>query len=175
LTVNSCIVVLVAALSSACTQQPAADRETNVSDPEVKELLTVAAADWDAAAFSPLPTSGSIRLSKKSAATAPDANDAGLLIESEGGSRAWFFNRVNDGYRLVCASESIRGKRSLQHPEVTGGRPYQEILHINFIAQDAGACGTKLKTGLHGIYWGPNGIEEVDRDAVVRLRAQLQR
>jgi hypothetical protein len=172
---DSRVVVLVAALSSACMPQPAADRETDVSDPEVTALLAVAEADWDTAALSPLPASGSIRVSKKGSATAPDANDAGLYVDSKSDPRNWFFNRMGDRYRLVCAFESVRGKRTLQRPDVTGGRPYEEILHINFIAEDAGACGTKLKPGLHGIYWGPNGIEQVDRDAVVRLRAQLQR
>jgi hypothetical protein len=171
---DSRVVVFVAALSSACMQQPAADRATNVTDPEVKELLAVAAADWDAVAFSPLPTSGTVKMFKKGPANFPDANDAGLLIESEPGPDNLFFNRVNDGYRLVCASEMVRGKRTLQHPEVTGGRPYQEVLYIEFVAQDPGVCGTKLKPGVQGIYWGPNGIEQVDRDAVVRLRAQLR-
>jgi hypothetical protein len=34
-------VVFVAAMFSACLQEPAADRETNVTDPEVQALLDV--------------------------------------------------------------------------------------------------------------------------------------
>ena len=167
-------VVFVAALLS-CRQEPAADRKTNVTDPEVQALLGVAAAaDWNALGFSPLPTSGSIRLFKKSRAVAPDANDAGLLLESESGSRNWFFDRMNDGYRLVCAGELVRGKRTWQRSQVNGGRPYQEALHIDYAAQDPGVCGTGLKPGIHVLYWGPNGIEEVDRTEIVRLRAQFQ-
>lgn len=88
-------VVVVAALSVSWLQQPAANRETNVTDPEVKELLAVAAADSDAAAFSPLPTSGTVKMFKKGPANQPDANDAGLMIESEGAPGNLFFNRTN--------------------------------------------------------------------------------
>lgn len=172
---DSRVVVLAAGLACACMQQEqATDRDTNVSDSEVQALFAVAAQNWDAAAFSPLPTTGSIRLFKKGPATAPDANDAGLLAERESGSRNWFFNRATGGYRLVCAAETVRGTRVWQRGEVNAGRAYQERLDINFVADDPGVCGTGLKPGLHATYWGPNGIEEVDRDAVVRLRAQFQ-
>jgi hypothetical protein len=155
------IAILVAAtLLAGCVQDRPPDRETDVTDPEVQALLAVAAAaDWNSLGFSPLPASGRIRVFKKSAAAAPDANDAGLRVEGDGASRNWFFDRGTDGYRLVCASESIRGKG--------------ETLEINYAAQDPGVCGTGLKPGLHVVYSGPNGIEDVDRSQIARLRARV--
>ena len=133
-----------------------------------------AKVDLRSVGFSAPPASGSIRIYKKQQVHAV-GNDAGLLAEGEGGSRNWFFNRAGEGYSLACASETIRGTRTWQRSDVTGGRPYQEALHINYVAENAGVCGSSLKPGVSGIHWGPNGIEQVDAGEVLRLRAQIQK
>jgi hypothetical protein len=168
-------VACAAALFTACVQEPQADRKTDVTDPEVQALLAVAAkVDLSALGFSAPPTSGSVRIYNKRPGNAPDANDAGLLAEGETGGHNWFFNRIGDGYRLACAFETVGGTRTWQRPDVTGGRPYREVLHINYVAENPGVCGTGLKPGVSAVHWGPNGIEQVDRTEIVRLRTQFQ-
>ena len=170
-------IIAAGALCAACGQEPPPDRETDVTDPEVQELLEHAAkVDLVALGFSAPPATGAIRIVKKGPRTAPDANDAGLLTTGESpAGRNWFFNRAGDGYRLACAFETVSGTRTWERSDVTGGRPYREVLYISYVGEDPGVCGTRLKPGVSAIYWGPNGVEVLDGTEIVRLRAEIEK
>jgi hypothetical protein len=168
--------VISVVLTSCVGHDP--ERQTDVSDGEVQALLAIAAkTEWEALGFSPLPSSGPVRMYRKTRffPRRSDSNDAGLFVEGENGSRDWYFDRVGDSHVLVCAGETFKGPRTWQRPDLNSGRPYREFVYLSLIERQSGACGAGKERGLHAVYWGPEGIRSVKPTEILRLRAEFQR
>lgn len=174
---RQCVAAVISVVATSCLGHHP-ERQTDISDREVQALLAIAAkTDWEALGFSPLPSSGPVRMYTKTRFSGgpSDSNDIGLFVEGENWSRDWYFDRVGDSYVLVCAGETFKGPRTWQRPDLNSGRPYREFVYLSYIERQSGACGAGKERGLHAVYWGPEGTRKVEPAEIARLRAEFQK